>query len=99
PAPIVVGWIDVMNAQFVPWHDYVLADTFVVPDAEGYGTALARLPGTYLPFDTTRSISEPPPRAACGLPDDAVVLCAFHSTYKISPELFTVWCAILGDVP
>ena len=32
-------------------------------------------------------------RADWGVPDDALLLCAFHQSYKISAEVFDVWCS------
>lgn len=38
-------------------------------------------------------------RADVGLPEDAFVMCAFNHTYKIGPEVFDAWCAVLREVP
>jgi predicted O-linked N-acetylglucosamine transferase (SPINDLY family) len=40
-----------------------------------------------------------PSRASQGLPDDALVLCGFNQAYKISPEVFDVWCRLLHRLP
>ncbi len=41
----------------------------------------------------------PPPRDACGLPADAVVLCCFNNSYKLNPRSFERLLAILRGVP
>jgi predicted O-linked N-acetylglucosamine transferase (SPINDLY family) len=33
------------------------------------------------------------------LPQDALVLCGFNQAYKISPEVFDVWCRLLHRLP
>jgi predicted O-linked N-acetylglucosamine transferase (SPINDLY family) len=57
------------------------------------------VPGCYQCNDGTRPIPVPPSRASVGLPDEAIVLCGFNQPYKISPEVFDVWCRILRQVP
>jgi predicted O-linked N-acetylglucosamine transferase (SPINDLY family) len=39
------------------------------------------------------------PRAEFALPDDALLLCAFHQPFKISAEVFDVWCGLLASRP
>jgi predicted O-linked N-acetylglucosamine transferase (SPINDLY family) len=38
-------------------------------------------------------------RTEAGLPENAFVICAFNHTYKIGPEAFDAWCAVLREVP
>jgi predicted O-linked N-acetylglucosamine transferase (SPINDLY family) len=38
-------------------------------------------------------------RAAAGLPAQAFVICAFNHPYKISPQVFDIWCAVLREAP
>lgn len=38
-------------------------------------------------------------RAACGLPEQALVLCAFNQTYKFTAAVFDVWCDALLAAP
>ncbi|MFO1296796.1 MAG: hypothetical protein U1F25_10155 [Rubrivivax sp.] len=38
-------------------------------------------------------------RAEAGLPEEGFVLCAFNHTYKIGPEAFDAWCAVMREVP
>jgi protein O-GlcNAc transferase len=40
-----------------------------------------------------------PNRTDCGLPDRGIVFCAYNQTYKITPEVFDVWCRLLNAVP
>jgi predicted O-linked N-acetylglucosamine transferase (SPINDLY family) len=38
-------------------------------------------------------------RADWGAPDEALLLCAFHQSYKISAAVFDQWCALLHALP
>ena len=77
PAPVQVNWLAYPGTSGAPWIDYVLADRFVIPPALAthFSEAVAWLPRCFQPSDTTRVIPPAPSRAACGLPDEAVVYC------------------------
>lgn len=102
PAPIQVnylGYPGTMGAEFI---DYILADPFILPmdQASRYDEKIVHLPGCYQPNDTQRPIAaETPTRAECGLPEDAFVFCSFNDSYKISPQMFTIWMRLLKAVP
>jgi hypothetical protein len=40
-----------------------------------------------------------PTRASLGLPNDALVLCCFNHTYKITPTVFARWVSVLQALP
>ncbi len=60
---------------------------------------MVRLPHCYLPGDDQRSIAAEPTRAQAGLPEQALVFCAFTNAYKINPGMFDVWMRLLKGVP
>lgn len=100
PAPIQVnylGYPGTMGADFV---DYVLTDPFVSPPetAEHYNEQFAYVP-CYQCNDRQRPHPAKPDRASQGLPEEAVVLCCFNHTYKITPEFFKIWCEVLAGHP
>jgi predicted O-linked N-acetylglucosamine transferase (SPINDLY family) len=101
PAPLQVnylGYPGTMGAQYV---DYILADAMVIPSQHEphYSEKVVRLPGCYLPLDSTRSLPDRlPERATSGLPDGAFVFCSFTSSYKIRPEVFDVWMRLLAGI-
>ncbi len=75
-------------------------DTVVPPDqAQHYAPRPFALSGCYQANDAV--MPDPPrlDRASEGLPDDAVVLCCFNNFYKITPEIFAIWMAILRAAP
>jgi predicted O-linked N-acetylglucosamine transferase (SPINDLY family) len=85
------------------WWDYIIADDFVLPpDQEGYyAERPARLPHSFQVNDARRLPSQNGAltRAACGLPEEAVVLCAFSNSYKLNPAQFALWARVLRAAP
>lgn len=101
-APVQINWLGYPGTLGAPWVDYLIADEVVAPSGNQwmFSERLLHLPGCYQPNCRAREVlSVPPTRAQEGLPDDAIVLCSFNQTYKITPELFDVWMAVLRDVP
>ena len=101
PAPIQVHWLGYPGTLGAPLVDYLVGDAVVTPPEEAgdYAEALIELPWSYQGNDRSRVATEPPSRAACGLPDDAVALCCFNNTYKLNPDVFDAWAKVLAAVP
>lgn len=101
PAPIIVNWLGYPGTMGSPYHDYIIADDYIIPKAYEmfYSERVLRLP-CYQPNDRKRVISaHSPSRAEVGLPEDAVVYGSFNGLHKITPSLFRLWMAILEKVP
>ena len=101
-APVQVNYLGFPGSTGARYMDFIIADDVVAPaaDARLYSERIVRLPRSYLPFDRDRSIAIAPARRRdYGLPDDAVVLCAFTNGYKISRAVFELWLSLLGAVP
>ncbi|WP_158272836.1 tetratricopeptide repeat protein [Limnohabitans sp. T6-5] len=101
-APLQVSYIGFPGTLGSPWMDYVVADTHVIQaeDLAHYSEKVVRLPGCYQANDTQRAVASPGfSRATAGLPADALVLCCFNSTFKISPDVFDTWLGLLHDLP
>jgi len=100
-APVQVSYLGYASTLATPYIDYLLADAVVIPpEEEGwYSEKVVRLPHCYLPHDDRREMSPAPGRAQAGLPEDALVLCAFTNVYKISPAMFEIWMQLLREVP
>lgn len=101
PAPIQVnylGYPGTMGAEFI---DYLIADRFIIPpeQQELFTEKLVYLPDCYLPRDLSCQRLPPPVRKDCGLPDKGVVFCSFNQSYKITQDIFDVWCRLLKAVP
>jgi predicted O-linked N-acetylglucosamine transferase (SPINDLY family) len=66
--------------------------------AQHYGEQLALLP-CYQPNDRKRPVGKKPTRAEAGLPEQGFVFCCFNQTFKITPDIFTIWVRLLQAVP
>jgi protein O-GlcNAc transferase len=101
PAPVQVNYLGFPGTMGAPFIDYIVADDFIVPrDRQTlYAEKLAYLPDCYQPNDTRRDIAALPRRAACGLPAQGFVFCAFNNSFKITPTFFAIWMRLLQQVP
>ncbi|MDZ4850623.1 MAG: tetratricopeptide repeat protein [Pirellulaceae bacterium] len=102
PAPIQVnylGYAGTMGADFI---DYILVDDYVVPPDQQahFSECLVHLPGCYMVNDRQREIApRTPTRAEVGLPDQAIVFCAFNAFYKTTRQMFDVWMRLMNAIP
>jgi len=101
PAPVQVGWLGYPGTMGGELLDYLIADGQVVPaeSETAYTERIVRLGGSCLPNHSRRQAAAPRPRSAHGLPSDAVVLCAFVPTIKITPPVFELWMSVLRARP
>ena len=101
PAPVQVAYLGFPASCGAPFIDYLIGDAVVTPleHAANYSEKIAQLPDSYQPNDRRRALPPAPSRADEGLPDDAVVLCCFNQTYKISPQMLDLWARILAGAP
>ena len=100
-APLQVSWLGFPGTSGAPFIDYFIGDPVVTPlcDAAHFSEQIAQMPHCYQPNDAERGLPLPMSRADWGAPDDALLLCAFHQSYKISAEVFDQWCALLHALP
>jgi predicted O-linked N-acetylglucosamine transferase (SPINDLY family) len=101
PAPIQVTYLGYPATTGAEFIDYIIGDEIVTPlaHAPNYSEHIAQLPHSYQPNDRRRPLPPVPPRAGLGLPEDAVVLCCFNQTYKMSPAMLDLWARILDGAP
>jgi predicted O-linked N-acetylglucosamine transferase (SPINDLY family)/SAM-dependent methyltransferase len=101
PAPVQVTFLGFPGTTGANFIDYFIGDAIVSPlsHAPFYSEKLALLPGCYQPNDKQRSLPGPSSRAQVGLPEGALVLCGFNQPFKLSPEVFDVWCNLLQQLP
>lgn len=101
-APIQVAYLGYPGPLGADLLDYAIGDGIVTPPEHQpfYREQLVRMPDSYQVNDRRRPADAPvPTRAACGLPAEGIVFCAFHAAFKISPALFGLWMRILHRVP
>lgn len=98
-APVQVNWLGYAGTLGHPkLADYLLGDPVVTPLAHQhcYTETLAHLPGCYLPADCTVTPGARPSRRDAGLPEEGFVFCSFNNSYKFNPQVFDLWCQLLG---
>ena len=93
-----LGYLATMGS---PSIDYLIADQILVTPAD---TQFYNEKIIYLPWYQANDQDRPcpatgPDRNALGLPEQGVVYASFNHTYKINPEVFSCWMAILRAVP
>ena len=101
PAPVQVNYLGYPGTLGGDFCDYIITDRFLTPpgSAADYSEAFAYLPDTYQPHGRQVPIGKSPARTAVGLPEQGFVFCCFNQAYKITPEVFDIWCRLLVDVP
>jgi predicted O-linked N-acetylglucosamine transferase (SPINDLY family) len=101
PAPLQITWLGFPGSTGAPYIDYLVGDPVVTPLAHAahYSEKIAQLPLCYQPNDAQRERAQPSSRAEWGAPEGALLLCAFHQSYKISEEVFDIWCSLLKARP
>lgn len=102
PAPVIASWLGYIGTLGEPrLADYVIGDALATPldRASQFSEALALMPRCFQPNGTLVPLPPPPKRASQGLPEAGVVFCSFNQTFKLHPELWNDWCAILRAVP
>ena len=101
PAPVQVNWLGYPGTMATPYHHYIIADDWIIPEGSEiyYSEKVLRLP-CYQPNDRKRIIAaERPARRDAGLPEDAFVFCCFNGTHKITRFTFERWLEIMNRVP
>jgi predicted O-linked N-acetylglucosamine transferase (SPINDLY family) len=100
PAPLQVSYIGFPGTMGAPYIDYIVADRSVIPSGheQFYTEKVVRLPHTYQVNDSKHEISERIfTREACGLPEKGFVFCNFNNSWKLNPDIFSIWMRILGQ--
>jgi predicted O-linked N-acetylglucosamine transferase (SPINDLY family) len=101
PAPVQIAWLYYPGPIGAPLVDALVADEIVIPREleHHYPCHVLRLPGCYQPNDHLRRIPGNASRADFGIPADAFVLANFSQSYKLTPQVFDVWCSLLRRYP
>jgi predicted O-linked N-acetylglucosamine transferase (SPINDLY family) len=100
-APVQVSFLGFPGTTGADYIDYFIGDAIVSPlDQQAhYSEKLALMPGCYQPNDRQRPRPMPVDRAEVGLPPGGLVLCGFNQPFKLSAEVFDVWCRLLHRLP
>ena len=101
PAPIIVNWLGFPGTMGSPYHNYIIADDWIITKAQElyYSEKVLRLP-CYQPSCRKRHVAaQVPTRAQVGLSEKAMVYCCFNGAHKIDRFTFDRWLMILARVP
>jgi len=100
-APVQVSWLGYPGTTGASFIDYLIADAIVAPfeDQPFYSEQLVHLPHSFFPTDPVRKVGAAPSLAACGLPENGFVFCAFNNNWKITRPIFDVWMRLLAAIP
>ena len=101
PAPVNVAYLGYPGTTGAPFIDYAIVDRVAVPPSveRHFTECPVYLPDTLWcygrpPVDT----GERPSRESLGLPRSGFVFAALHNGYKVRPEIFARWMALLTRV-
>jgi len=97
PSPVAVTYLGFPGTLGAEYVDFLLADRFVIPEGleAAYAEQVVCLPDTFQANDRSRASGRTGSRAEAGLPENAIVFCAFNNAYKITPPTFDVWMRLL----
>lgn len=97
PCAIQVQYLYFPGTSGAGFMDYFVSDEVATPvELEfSFTEKILRLPGCYQPNDDRRVVPENLTRADFGLPPEAIVMANFSQPYKITPDVFDVWCDLL----
>jgi predicted O-linked N-acetylglucosamine transferase (SPINDLY family) len=101
-APVQANYLGFPGSTGSRDIDYLIADEFLIPYGarSTYTESIAYLPECFQANDDRRPLAgHAPTRAQQGLPATGLVLCSFHSSYKLNPPLFDCWARILAGMP
>ena len=101
PAPVQASYLGYPGTLGAPFIDYIIADKTVAPFEHQpfYTEKIIHLPDCYQVNDTKRLIAErTPTRQEAGLPEEGFVFCCFNQSWKITPDVFSVWMRLLHAV-
>ena len=101
PAPVQVSYLGFPGSMGADFIDYLIADSTVVPEGheQFFSEKIARIRGSYYPFDGSQALEPPPSRGQAGLPENGFVFACFNNSSKFTPEIFDVWMELLKAVP
>ncbi len=102
PAPLRVSYMGLPATMGRELIDYRITDHFTTPYEEivWWSEKLVFLPDTLWIYNDLEVVdSKAPGRVECGLPEQGFVFCCFNTSYKIEPDVFSVWMRLLRRVP
>lgn len=97
-APIQVNYLGYPGTTGAETMDYLIADQYIIPksDFDFYSEKIVQLPYCYQVNDESRELPQNDgSRSGLNLPEKTFVFACFNNLFKIQPEVFNAWMAIL----
>lgn len=103
-APVQVNYLGYAGTSGSNYYDALIADRVVIPleDQMYFSEKIEYMPNSFFPVDTSisiESLGDAPSRISQGLPESGFIFTCFNNSYKITPEIFDIWMAILKKIP
>ena len=100
-APVQVGYLGYPGTFGASYFDFIIGDDYVTPASAqpDFAERICSVGACYLPTDTRKKKDAAPTRADYGIADSAFVLMSQAAPYKILPDLFSAWMALLRGLP
>jgi predicted O-linked N-acetylglucosamine transferase (SPINDLY family) len=101
PAPKQGTYLGFIGTTGMPWFDFVIADRYALPQelAQYFTEKPLYVEGSFIPLTRDETPVREASRSEFGLSDEAFVMAAFGNVYKITPEMFATWMALLKEIP
>jgi predicted O-linked N-acetylglucosamine transferase (SPINDLY family) len=101
PAPKQGTYLGFIGTTGMPWFDFVIADKYALPEelTQYFTEKPLYVEGSFIPLTRDETPVREASRSEFGLSDEAFVMAAFGNVYKITPEMFATWMALLKEIP
>lgn len=102
PSPVQLAHVGFPGTMGAPWIDYRVSDRVATPPAQRpfWREHLIFMPHCFFPYEGDPGAhGVQVARPQYGLAEDAFVFCAHHNSYKIDPEIFSIWMGLLRELP
>ena len=98
PAPLQIGWAGYMATTGLETMDYIIADRHEIPEGseEYYTEKVIRMPHSFVCYDPPEYA--PPVLSLPASVNGYVTFGCFNILFKISPDVISMWSAILHQV-
>jgi predicted O-linked N-acetylglucosamine transferase (SPINDLY family) len=99
-APVQINYLGFPATMGARFMDYIIGDEVLIPESmrKGFAEKIAYLPDCFQVNDARRPALLPMHRRDAGLSDEKFVFCSFCNSYKITPEIFSIWLRLLASV-
>jgi predicted O-linked N-acetylglucosamine transferase (SPINDLY family) len=100
-APVQVGYLGYPGTFGASYFDFIIGDDYVTPASaqSDFAERICSVGACYLPTDTRKKKDKAPRRVDYGIADGALLLMSQAAPYKILPDLFGAWMALLRGLP